>query len=105
MRLATVVSISRQRGFYNNGFGLRWRWEIALVRDADEPVAKAEGENHFGCSGQKRNETQFSHSSERRVSNRARDFHRAESTAPFGKHGNDLEFFVVSHLRPSWDLI
>jgi hypothetical protein len=31
------------------------------VRDADEPVAKAEGENHFGRSGQKRNEAQFIH--------------------------------------------
>ena len=44
---------------------------------------------------------------------RARDFHRAESAASFGKHGNDLAFFFVSVVagwrsgrrKPSWSLL
>src|SRR5260370_42186229 len=36
---------------------------------------------------------------------RAGDFHRAESAASFGKHGNDLVFFFVSDFAPSCNFV
>jgi hypothetical protein len=67
------------------------------VRDADEPVASAERENHFRRSGQERNEARFSHSSGHRFSNCALDFHHGESFF-FGKLEDHWKFSTISYL-------
>jgi hypothetical protein len=60
------------------------------VRNADEPIGKAKGENHFGRSGEKRYKAQFSHFIKYRVSDRAQVFHRAESTtSPWNSYVKD----------------